>query len=65
VCAAALAWEREWDAADALAYQIAEVEQRLVLPAYHDLGATSSGSTGHCVSTTMVIWHDPADPLVV
>jgi hypothetical protein len=40
------------------------VEQRLVPPAYHDLGATSFGSTGHRASTTTVIWHDPADPLV-
>jgi hypothetical protein len=64
VRAAALAWERERDAADALARQITEAEQRLILPAYHDLGATSSGSTGHRASTTAVIWHDPADPLV-
>jgi hypothetical protein len=61
---AALAWERERDAADALARQIADVDQRLVLPAYHDVGATSSGSTGHRTSTTAVIWHDPADPLM-
>jgi hypothetical protein len=40
------------------------VEQRLVLPAYPDIGATSSGSTGHRTSTTAIIWHDPADPLV-
>jgi hypothetical protein len=40
------------------------VEQRLVLPTYPDVGATSSGSTGHRASTTTVIWHDPADPLV-
>jgi hypothetical protein len=40
------------------------VEQRLIPPAYHDLGATSSGSTGHRASTAAVIWHDPADPLV-
>jgi hypothetical protein len=40
------------------------VEQRLIPPAYHDLGATSSSSTGHRASTAAVIWHDPADPLV-
>jgi hypothetical protein len=64
VRAAALAWERERDAADALARQIAEAEQLLVPPTYHDIGATSSGSTGHRTSTTAVIWHDPTDPLV-
>jgi hypothetical protein len=64
VCAAALTWEREQDVADALARQITEAKQRLILPAYHDLGATSSGSTGHRASTTTVIWHDPADPLM-
>jgi hypothetical protein len=64
VRAAALAWERERDAADALACQIAEAEQRLVHPTYHDPGATFSGSTGHRVSTTAVLWHDPTDPLV-
>jgi hypothetical protein len=40
------------------------VEQRLVLSAYLDVGATSSGSTGHRTSTTAIIWHDPAYPLV-
>jgi len=59
VHAAALPWER--DAADTLACQ---AEQLLVLPASHDVGATSSGSTGHRVSHTAVIWHDPTDPLV-
>jgi len=65
VRAAALAWERERDAADALARQIAEAEQLLIIPTSHDVGATSSGSTGPRVSHTAVIWHDPADPLVV
>ena len=52
---AALAWERERDAVDALAHQIAEAEQLLVLPASHVVGATSSGSIGHRVSHTAVI----------
>ena len=51
VRAAALTWERERDAADALARQIAEAEQLLVLPASPDVGATSSGSTGHACPT--------------
>jgi hypothetical protein len=54
---AALAWEHERDAADALALQIAEAEQFLGLLASPDVGTTSSGSAA-------VIWHDPADPLV-
>jgi hypothetical protein len=52
---AALAWERERDAVDALAHQIVEAEQLLVLPASHVVGATSSGSIGHRVSHTAVI----------
>jgi hypothetical protein len=55
VRAAALAWERERDAADALDHQIAEAEQLLVLPTSLDVGSTSFGSTGHRVSHTMVI----------
>jgi len=54
---AALAWEHERDAADTLARQIAEVEQFLGLSSSPDVGTTSSGSA-------VVIWHDPADPLV-
>ena len=61
---AAIAWERERDADDALARQIAEAEQLLGLPASLDVGATSSGSAGSRVSNTAVLWHDPADPLV-
>ena len=62
---AAIAWERERDAADALARQIAEAEQLLGLPASADVGATSSGSAGNRVANTAaVLWHDPADPLV-
>ncbi|XP_021309205.1 uncharacterized protein LOC110432736 [Sorghum bicolor] len=49
---AAIAWERERDAADALARQIAEAEQLLGLPASADVGATSSGSAGHRVANT-------------
>jgi hypothetical protein len=64
VRAATLAWERERDATDALACQIVEAKQRLGLPAYHDLEATSSCSMGHRASTATVIWHDPADPLM-
>ena len=68
---AALAWERERDAADALAKQIANTEQLLAFPAAPDGGATSFGSAGAVVgaghrtsSTTAVPWHDPADPLM-
>jgi hypothetical protein len=55
---AAFAWERERDAADALARQIADAEQFLGLSASPDVGTTSSGSAS-------VVWHDPADPHVV
>jgi hypothetical protein len=48
-------WERERDAADALARQIAEAGQLLVSPASHDAGATSSDSSGHHVSHTAVL----------
>jgi len=62
---AAIAWEREGDAADALARQFADAEQLLVLPASADVGATSAGSAGHRVTHTVaVLWHDPADPHV-
>ena len=68
---AALAWECERDAADALAKQIANAEQLLAFPAAHNGRATSSGSTGAVAgagprtsSTTTALWHDPADPLV-
>ena len=61
---AAIAWERERDAADALVRQIADAEQLLGLPASPEVGAMSSGSAGPCVAHTTVIWHDPADPLV-
>jgi len=61
---AAIAWEHERDAADALAGQIIDAELLLGLPASPDVGATSSGSAGPRVSHTVVIWHDPADPLV-
>jgi hypothetical protein len=64
VRAAALVWERERDAADGLARQIAEAEQLLASPASQDAGATSSDSSGRRVSHTTVLWHDPADPLV-
>jgi hypothetical protein len=57
-------WERERDAADALARQIIEAEQLLASPASHDAGAASSASSGRRVSHTAVLWHDPVDPLV-
>jgi uncharacterized membrane protein YgcG len=74
---AALVWEREREAADAIAAQIAAAEQLLASPAAHDGGATSSDTvggmygvptaptvgTGHRTIPT-VLWHDPADPLV-
>jgi hypothetical protein len=44
VRAAALAWERERAATDALARQLAETEQLLHLPASHGVAANSSGS---------------------
>ncbi|XP_066313450.1 uncharacterized protein, partial [Miscanthus floridulus] len=59
--AAAQAWERERDAADVLARQIAEAEQLLVHPVYHDTTATSSASRP---SPTVVLWPNSADPLV-
>jgi hypothetical protein len=60
VRADALTWQRERDAADTLARQIAVADQLLA----QDAGATSSGSTGHLTSTTTALRHDPADPLV-
>ena len=60
---ATIAWERERDAANALARQIAEAEQLLVLPASPEVGA-SSGSADPRLAHTAVLWHDPADPLV-
>jgi hypothetical protein len=67
-------WECEREAADAIAAQIAAAEQLLASPVVHDGGATSSNTmgvvygvptvgTGHRTTTT-VLWHDPADPLV-
>ena len=69
---AAIAWERERDAADALACQVAEAAQILGIPASPDVGATSSAgphvahtsAAGPRVAHTVVLWHDPADPLV-
>jgi hypothetical protein len=43
---AALAWEREREAADAIAAQIVAAEQHLASPAAHDGGATSSDTMG-------------------
>jgi hypothetical protein len=74
---AALVWEREREAADAIAAQIAAAKQLLVSPATHDGGVTSSDTVGgvYGVPTAptvgtgprtipTVLWHDPADPLV-
>jgi len=53
-----------------MAKQIADAEQLLTSPTSHDGGATSSSlagmgaGAGHHTSTTVVLWHDPADPLV-
>ena len=52
---AAIAWECEQDAADALARQIADAEQLLGLPTSPEVGATSSGSAGPRVAHTAVI----------
>jgi hypothetical protein len=72
-------WEREREATDAIAAQIAAAEQLLASPTAHDGGATSTDTagivygvpaapvvgTGHrTTSTTTVPWHDPTDPLV-
>ena len=43
---AALVWEREREAADAIAAQIAATEQLLASPVAHDGGATSSAPVG-------------------
>jgi hypothetical protein len=74
---AALAGQREREAADAIAAQIAAAEQHLASPAAHDGGATSADTMGGvygipAVPTVgtgprtipAVLWHDPADPLV-
>jgi hypothetical protein len=74
---AALMWERECEAADAITAQIAAAEQLLASPAAHDGGATSSDTVGgvYGVPTVptvgtgprtipTVLWHDPTDPLV-
>jgi uncharacterized membrane protein YgcG len=74
---AALAWEREREAADAIAAQIAAAEQHLASPAAHDGGATSTNTMGGVYGVPTVptvgtgprtipamLWHDPADPLV-
>jgi hypothetical protein len=74
---AALVWERERDAANAIAAQIATAEQLLASPTAHDGGATSSDTVGgmYDIPTApivgtgprtipTVLWHDPADPLV-
>jgi hypothetical protein len=74
---AALVWERERDAADAITVQIAAAEQHLASPVAHDGGATSSDTVGgvYGVPTAptvgtgprtipTVLWHDPTDPLV-
>jgi hypothetical protein len=74
---AALVWEREHEAADAIAAQIAAAEQLLASPAAHDVGATSSDTVGgvYGVPTAptvgtgprtipTMLWHDPTDPLV-
>jgi hypothetical protein len=70
-------WEREREAADAIAAQITAVEQLLASLAAHDGGATSSDTTGgvYGVPTAptigtrprtipAVLWHDPTDPLM-
>jgi uncharacterized membrane protein YgcG len=74
---AALVWEREREAADAIAAQIAAAKQLLASPATHDGGVTSSDTVGgmYGVPTApgvgtgprtipTILWHDPADPLV-
>jgi hypothetical protein len=74
---AALVWEHEREAADAIAAQIAAAEQLLASPAAHDSGVTSSATVGgvYGVPTApivrtgprtipTVLWHDPTDPLV-
>jgi hypothetical protein len=72
-----LVWEREREAADAIAAQIAAAEQLLASPVAHDGGATSSDTVGgvYGVPTAppvgtgprtipTVLWHDPTDLLV-
>jgi hypothetical protein len=55
VRAAALVWERERNAVDALARQIAEAEQLLASPTSQDAAATSSDASGRHVSHTVVL----------
>jgi hypothetical protein len=62
--AADRAWQREQDAAATLARQIAEAEALLAQASGAPPGATSSGSTGHPTTSTVVTRHDPADPFV-
>jgi hypothetical protein len=70
-------WEREREAADAIAAQIATAEQLLASPAAHDGEATSSDTVGgvYGVPTAptvgtgprtipTMLWHDPTNPLV-
>jgi hypothetical protein len=72
-----LVWEREREAADAIAAQIATVEQLLASPAAHDGRATSSDTVGGVYGVPpaptvgtgprtipTMLWHDPTDPLV-
>ena len=61
---AAFTWERERDAANALARQITEAEQLLGVPASPNARTTSSGSAGPRMSHTAVLWHDPTDSFV-
>jgi hypothetical protein len=73
----ALVWEREREAADAIAAQIATAELLLASPTTHDGGATSSATVGsvYGVPTAPIVktgprtiptmlWHDPTDPLM-
>jgi hypothetical protein len=62
--AADRAWQREQDAAATLARQIVEAEALLAQASSAPPGATSSGSTGHPTTSTVVTRHDPADPFV-
>jgi hypothetical protein len=74
---AALVWEREREAADAITAQIAAAEQLLASPATHDGRVPSSNTMGGVYGVPpaptvgteprtipTVLWHDPADPLV-
>jgi hypothetical protein len=68
---AALVWEREREAADAIAAQIVAAEQLLASPVtssdtvggvYGVPPAPTVGTGPRTIPT--VLWHDPADPLV-